>query len=145
VEYNQRFYENLRNAGLTVIPPLVVSALVVDMAHNNLNTLVGAFSLAFTLGYVLTFGAQILAATCIRLAVFGWWERDVFSLAPEVPLPMIPWVLGDKKYRVKPITLITQDLVTSAVVCPLIEEFVKLILLQWSVPLSKYVHVVYDS
>jgi hypothetical protein len=137
VQYNQKFYEILRIAYLTTIPPVLGVLLVVDLAENNINRLVSGFYYAFTLGYVGTFCAQILSATWIRLAVFCWWERNVFQLAPNVPLPIIPWVLREHKYRPKRITLFVQDVVTSCVASPLIEEFMKLKILQWSVPLPK--------
>ena len=139
LEYNQRFYQNLRLAGLTTLAPLVVAALVVDpkQEENCLSGLIHAFYVAFTYGYVITFGLQVLAATVTRLAIFAWWEPRVFDMTPQVPLLVIPWVLREQKYLVKPITLIAQDLVTSAVVCPLVEEWIKLLILHWTVPLAK--------
>jgi hypothetical protein len=137
VHYNQKFYEILRIAYLTTIPPVLVGLLVVEHTENNINRLVSGFYYAFTLGYVGTFCAQIFSATWIRLAVFCWWERNVFELAPNVPLPIIPWVLREHKYRPKRIILFVQDFVTSCVARPLIEEFMELKILQWRVLLPK--------
>lgn len=143
LEYNQKFYEILRITVGMILPPLVVAALVVDpiQHYHNANTLPGslvsAFYYAFTIGYVGTFALEIVAATITRLITFWWWEPNVFAMAPQVPLVVIPWVLRDQKYLVKPITLIVQDLVTSAVVCPFLEEWVKLILLQRTIALGK--------
>jgi len=50
---------------------------------------------------------------------------------------ILPWVLREYKYRPKRITLLAADILTSCVACPIIEEFVKLRLLQWTMPLSK--------
>jgi hypothetical protein len=60
------------------------------------------------------------------------------SSAPSMPpLFVLPWVLREYKYRPKRITLLVADIVTSCVACPIIEEFIKLRLLQWTMPLSK--------
>merc|ERR1711865_524790 len=50
---------------------------------------------------------------------------------------ILPWVLREYKYRPKRITLLVADIVTSCIACPIIEEFTKLRLLQWTIPLSK--------
>jgi hypothetical protein len=86
------------------------------------------------LGYVVTFGLEIVSATLTRLAVFAAWEPKVFDMTPQVPLVIVPWVLRDQRYLVKPITLIVQDLVTSVVVCPMLEEWVKLCLFKAVIP-----------
>jgi hypothetical protein len=137
LEYNLKFYENLRIAALTVVAPLLGFLLVVDMAENNINSLISGFSNAFTLGYVGCFASQIVAATVIRLSVFAFWEPKVFELAPAVPLPIIPWVLREHKFRPKRITLFIQDFITSCVVSPVLEEFFKLWILQKTVTLPK--------
>ena len=138
LEYNQKFYEILKIASLTCIPPMVVSALVVDRASIRLSHLVNGFYYAFTIGYVVTFVLEILWATLIRLAVFAIWEPNVFDMTPQVPLITVPWVLRDQKYLVKPITLIVQDLVTSVAICPLMEEWIKLVIFKAVIPRGRY-------
>ena len=59
------------------------------------------------------------------------------STSSMPPLFVLPWVLREYKYRPKRITLLVADIVTSCVACPIIEEFIKLRLLQWTMPLSK--------
>ena len=137
LEYNLKFYENIRIAALTIAAPLFLILIVVDTAENNVNNLIGGFANAFTFGYLGCFVSQVIAATVIRLGVFLFWEPNVFDLAPAVPLPIIPWVLREHKYRPKRITLFIQDFITSCVVCPILEEFFKLFLLQRSVSLAK--------
>jgi hypothetical protein len=138
LEYNQQFYEICRIASLACIPPLVVSVMVVDRATNQVPCLVNGFYCAFTLGYVITFGLEIVAATVTRLAVFAVWEPRVYDMTPQVPLVMVPWVLRDQRYLVKPITLIVQDLVTSVVMCPLMEEWIKLVIFKAVIPRGRY-------
>jgi len=138
LEYNQKFYEILKIASLAWIPPVVVSSLVVDRASNRLSCLVNGFFSAFTMGYVGTFVLEIVAATITRLAVFAAWEPNVFDMTPQVPLITIPWVLRDQKYLVKPITLIVQDLVTSVAVCPVVEEWMKLVIFKAVIPRGRY-------
>lgn len=137
VEYNQRFYNNLKIASLTTIPPLLGVLIVMDPTQNSLNSLISGFYHAFTFGYLLAFGFEILTATLIRLGVFCIWEQEVFALTPHVPLPIIPWVLREHRYRPKRITLLVQDFLSSCVVSTVIEEWIKLVLLQWSVSLPK--------
>jgi hypothetical protein len=129
----------MRIAYLAVIPPLLVFLLVMEPGGNNLNQLVSCFYNSFTIGYVVAFAIEILAATLVRLAVFCVWEPNIFQLAPKVPIPIIPWVLRDQKYRPKRITLFAADFATSCVLSPLVEEYVKLVLLQCTVRLPKYV------
>lgn len=137
LEYNIQFYANLRIAALTIVAPLLVFLLIVDMTKNNINDLIGGFSNAFTFGYLGCFASQIVAATLIRLGVFLFLEPKVFDLAPDVPLPIIPWVLKENKYRPKRITLFVQDFIASCVIGPILEELFKLLILQRSVDLPK--------
>jgi hypothetical protein len=137
VEYNQRFYYNMRIALLAMVPPYLVSLLVVDSTENDINRLVSCFYSAFTVGYALVFLMEIVATTMIRLAVFLCWERNIFQLVPKVPLLVLPWVLREHKYRPKRITLFAADVITSCVISPLIEEWFKLVILQWTVQLPK--------
>jgi hypothetical protein len=93
-------------------------------------TLISAFYNAFTWGYCLLFGLQIAVTTFIRLAIFFRWERPVFDMTPHIPLVIVPWVLREHGYKPKRITLIVQDFVTSCLLCPILEEYTKLVLLQ---------------
>ena len=137
VEYNQQFYDNMKIASLAMVPPSLVSLLVMDLTENDINRLASCFYHAFTLGYVVVFVLEIVATTMIRLAVFLCWERQIFQLVPKVPLLVLPWVLREHKYRPKRITLFAADVITSCVVSPLIEEWFKLVILQWTVQLPK--------
>jgi hypothetical protein len=136
-EYNLQFYENLRVACLSTLAPAIYMLLILDARENDINSVTNAFFYSFTLGYAATFFVEILATTLLRLAVFYWFEQDVFSLAPKVPVPILPWVLREKNYRPKRITLFAADFGTSCIVCPIIEEFIKLALLQWTTRLPR--------
>lgn len=93
-------------------------------------TLIDAFYNAFTWGYCLLFGLQIVATTVGRLAIFFKWERPVFDLTPNIPLLIVPWVLREHGYKPKRITLIVQDFVASCLLSPILEEYLKLMLLK---------------
>jgi hypothetical protein len=75
--------------------------------------------------------------TIVRLGVFIIWEPNIFKLTPKVPTPILPWVLRENKYRPKRITLFAADFLSSCVASPIIEEFVKLNILQLSVRLPR--------
>jgi hypothetical protein len=136
-EYNLMFYENLRLVSLALVAPAIQLLSVFDARENDINASVNTFFVAFTLGYLLTFAIEIVATTLIRLAVFYVLEPKIFSLTPIVPVPVLPWVLRDIQYRPKRITLFAVDFATSCVACPLIEEYVKLVLLRWTVKLPR--------
>lgn len=55
---------------------------------------------------------------------------------------VLPWVLRENRYRPKRITLFAADFGTSCIACPIIEEYIKLRILQWSVKLPRYVSLV---
>lgn len=122
-----------------MIAPLFTFLMVFDPRENDINNEISAFHLAFTLGYSLIFLLEILYTTLIRLSVFSWFEPNVFQLSPRVPTLVLPWVLRENRYRPKRITLFAADFATSCVACPIIEEFVKLKILQWSARLPRYV------
>jgi hypothetical protein len=98
---------------------------------------VNALYESVTVGYGLAFLLQIIFTTLIRLVVFAWFEPDVFKLTPHVPALVLPWVLRENRYRPKRITLFAADYATSCVAGPIIEEFVKLKILQWSSSLPR--------
>lgn len=136
-EYNLRFYDNLRLVTLAAIAPVIEVLSVFDARENDFNALTNTFFVAFSFGYVLTFVVEVLMTTLVRLGVFCWFEPGIFSLAPKVPLPILPWVLRDHKYRPKRITLFAADFATSCLMAPIVEEYLKLKLLQWTVELPK--------
>jgi hypothetical protein len=140
-EYNLQFYENLRIVSLAIIAPVVDMIAVFDARENDLNSVINTFFTSFTVGYTLTFIVEILATTILRLAVFCLLEPDVFSLTPRVPIPLLPWVLRENRYRPKRITLFAADFGTSCVVCPIVEEYFKLRVLQWTTRLRRYVTI----
>ncbi len=80
---------------------------------------------------------EIISATLIRLAVFCIWEPTIFSLTPTVPLIVLPWTLRDHKYRPKRITLFVADFTTTCIAAPIIEEYVKLKVMQLSTNLPR--------
>ncbi len=137
--YHLLAVQNLRLIGLSLLAPLFNLWLIWDKAvtaKNNVNHWMSTFFTSFTVGYLLVFGMELLATTVIRLGIFWWWERQVFDLA--VPMPILPWVLREHRYRPKRITLFVADFLTTCVASPIIEEFFKLKLLQWTVQLPRY-------
>ncbi len=80
---------------------------------------------------------EIIFTTLIRLAVFCIWEPSIFSLTPTVPLIVLPWTLRDHKYRPKRITLFVADFTTTCIAAPIIEEFIKLKVMQLSTKLPR--------
>jgi hypothetical protein len=139
IEYNEKFYENLKIVSLMMIAPLLTFLMVFDPKENDINKAVNAFYMAFTLGYGVTFLLQIVLTTVIRLGIFSWFEPDIFQLTPEVPTLVLPWVLRENRYRPKRITLFAADFATSCVASPIIEEYIKLKIVQWSVRLPRCV------
>jgi hypothetical protein len=89
-------------------------------------TKVNTFYTSATLGYVLAFMLEIFVTTVIRLGVFLIWEPSIFSLTPTVPLIILPWTLREQKYRPKRITLFAADFATTCIVSTIIEEYIKL-------------------
>jgi hypothetical protein len=83
---------------------------------------------------------EIVSTTLIRLAVFCIWEPSIFSLTPTVPLIVLPWTLRDHKYRPKRITLFVADFTTTCIAAPIIEEYVKLKVMQLSTNLPRNFH-----
>ena len=98
---------------------------------------IGTFHASFTLGYILAFILEIVVTTALRLGVFLIVEPAIFSLAPEVPSIDLPWVLREKQYRPKRITLFAADFATSCVASPIIEEYLKLKVVQWTCRLPR--------
>jgi hypothetical protein len=64
--------------------------LVLDAREKDSNSVSNVFFFSFTLGYAATFFVKILATTLLRLPVLYWFEKDVFPLPPEVPVPILP-------------------------------------------------------
>lgn len=129
-EYNLQFYENLRIAYLSIIAPAFYMISVFDARENNINSVVSTFFHSFMVGYAATFLVEIVATTLVRLLAFYFFEREVFSLSPKIPVAILPWVLRENNYRPKRITLFSADFGASCVAAPIIEESIKLVLLQ---------------
>lgn len=136
-EYNLQFYENFRIVSMATIAPFVNMLAVFDAKENDMNSVINTFFASFTLGYAAAFLTEIVSTTLVRLLIFRWLERDVFSLTPRVPVPILPWVLRESSYRPKRITLFAADFGTSCVAGPIIEEFIKLKVLQWTTQLPR--------
>jgi len=144
-EYNEKFVGNIKIVSLMMIAPIFSFLLVFDPKENDINNEINAFYIAFSVGYGLTFLLQLVFTTAIRLGVFAWLEPDVFQLTPQVPSVVLPWVLRENRYRPKRITLFAADFATSCVAGPIIEEYVKLKILQWTARLPRYVSICYCS
>eukprot|EP00547_Thalassionema_nitzschioides_P005160 CAMPEP_0194217836 /NCGR_PEP_ID=MMETSP0156-20130528/22354_1 /TAXON_ID=33649 /ORGANISM="Thalassionema nitzschioides, Strain L26-B" /LENGTH=935 /DNA_ID=CAMNT_0038946981 /DNA_START=15 /DNA_END=2819 /DNA_ORIENTATION=+ len=136
-DYNRLFYENLQILALVFVCPLIIFMLVCDVRENDVNSVMTSFYSSFTVGYTLSFGLEILCTTLIRLGVFLFWEPNIFKLSPKVPIPILPWVVREVKYRPKRITLFVADFLTSCIASPIIEEYIKLLMLHWSVQLPR--------
>jgi len=122
--YWKEFINNMRLSVLPFIFPIICFLGVWD--GNRINDLVRTFYAGVTVGFPLIFGGEVAAATGVRLASFLAWEEEVFKLTPEIPSIILPWVLREKNYRPKRITLFAADFFTSCVACPIIEEIVKM-------------------
>jgi RsiW-degrading membrane proteinase PrsW (M82 family) len=139
-EYNLQFFENIRITSLATIGPAIILRAVFDAGQNNdINSVINTFFAAATVGYIVTFVYEVIATTVLRLVVFAFLERDIFlQLTPKVPIVVLPWVLREYKYRPKRITLFIADFVTSCIAAPIVEEYAKLLLLQWTTNLPRY-------
>ena len=98
---------------------------------------IGTFHVSFTLGYALAFFAEVITTTLVRLGVFKIWEPAIFNLTPEVPSIILPWVLREKQYKPKRITLFAADFAASCIASPVIEEVIKLKVVQWTCRLPR--------
>lgn len=136
-EYNLRFHENMRVASLVAVGPILTLLSVFDAGRNDVNAVVNTFYTAFTVGYAGAFVLEVITTTALRLAVFALWEPSIFDLTPEVPTIVLPWVLREQKYRPKRITLFAADFATSCVAAPIIEEWVKLKIMQLCIKLPR--------
>lgn len=136
--YKLRFYENLRLVGLAFLVPMVEFLFAVSPRENDVNAFINTFFASFSVGYILAFGLEIIATTFVRLLVFTWLEPKIFSLAPKVPVPILPWVVRETGYRPKRITLLAAEIAASCFVCPIIEEYIKMAIMQWTTPALKH-------
>ena len=98
---------------------------------------ISTFYASATLGCFFALMLEIISTTLIRLGVFCIWEPSIFSLTPTVPLIVLPWTLRDHKYRPKRITLFAADFTTTCIAAPIIEEYVKLKVMQLSTQLPR--------
>jgi hypothetical protein len=136
-EYNRLFLQNLSIVWLAAIAPIISLVSVYDGKFNNINTAIGTFYISLTLGYTLAFLSEVVVTTIVRLGVFKIWEPDIFSLTSEVPTPILPWVLREKAYKPKRITLFAADFASSCIAAPIIEEVLKLKICQWTSKLPR--------
>ncbi len=119
-----------------------------------IHTLIHSFYSSFVFGYLWVFILEIAWTTVLRLGIFLAWEPDMFGVqlpwsstpksafegitSEAVPnFLILPWALREYKYKPKRITLLAADILTSCIACPIVEEFAKLRLLQWTMPLAK--------
>ena len=135
--YNAAFKSNINLVLLLYIAPVAyllgVSNIRSDSDNaTDVNAIIHIFYTSFTYGYLATFLLEALLATALRIAVFSIWEpAALFELTPRIPLPVLPWVLRGEGYRPKRITLFVADLAVSCVAAPIVEELVKLKVVQW--------------
>ena len=144
-EYNLRFYENCKLVTYSLIAPAVYMFSVFDARMNDINAVIHSFFVSFGFGYLAIFVAEIVVTTFVRLAVFSWLEPNIFELTPQVPVPVLPWVLREVQYRPKRITLFVADFLASCVASPIIEEYAKYRLLCWTTSLPKNFDWVYKE
>ena len=137
VPYNAAFKSNINLVLLLYIAPVAyllgVSNIRSDSDNaTDVNAIIHIFYTSFTYGYIATFLLEALLATALRIAVFSIWEpAALFELTPRIPLPVLPWVLRGEGYHPKRITLFVVDLAVSCVAAPIVEELVKLKVVQW--------------
>jgi len=139
-EYNMQFKKIIQRVLTTCIAPLITFLLVLDVRENDLNSLVNTFYTSATMGYCIAFILEIFVTTIIRIGVFMIWEPSIFSLTPDVPLIILPWTLREQSYRPKRITLFAADFAATCVAAPIIEEFMKLKVVQLSTKLPRNYH-----
>jgi hypothetical protein len=130
IHYNLQFRKNISRLLMAFLPSIGYLLAVVEREQNTLNALIGTFYASATLGFSSAFILEIVVTTLIRLAVFVIWEPSVFSLTPDVPLIILPWSLRENNYRPKRITLLVADLAATCLAAPVIEEYVKLKVVQ---------------
>jgi hypothetical protein len=144
-EYNSLFLQNFSTVGIGTLVPIITFLAVFDGRYNNINTVIGTCHIAFSLGYALTLILEIIVTTTVRLGVFRIWEPSIFSLTPSVPSIILPWVLREKQYKPKRITLFAADFCASCVASPIIEEYMKLKVVQWSCKLPRNFKKTYNQ
>jgi hypothetical protein len=144
-EYNRLFLLNLSTVGIGTLVPIITFLAVFDGRYNNINTAIGTCHISFSLGYALTLILEIIVTTAVRLGVFRIWEPSIFSLTPSVPSIILPWVLREKQYKPKRITLFAADFCASCVASPIIEEYMKLKMVQWSCKLPRNFKKTYNQ
>jgi hypothetical protein len=85
-------------------------------------------------GLAATTAATTVAAAASTTAASTSTATDIIT---QPSILLLPWVLREHKLRLKRITLLMADFITSCVACPIVEEFCKLRLLQWTIPLAR--------
>lgn len=75
---------------------------------------------------------ELLAATLNKLLILKLYEPDAFKLCPKVPSIYLPWVLTSHGYYPSRLTLVLCTFVTDLLVCPIIEEIYKLLILKYA-------------
>eukprot|EP00557_Chaetoceros_sp_GSL56_P000243 CAMPEP_0176501246 /NCGR_PEP_ID=MMETSP0200_2-20121128/14053_1 /TAXON_ID=947934 /ORGANISM="Chaetoceros sp., Strain GSL56" /LENGTH=1004 /DNA_ID=CAMNT_0017900109 /DNA_START=140 /DNA_END=3154 /DNA_ORIENTATION=+ len=134
-EYNQKFKKNIQRVMLMYLVPGVTFLLVFDSKETSANALVNTFYASATLGYSVALILEVIVTTLIRLGVFLIWEPAIFELTPQVPLIILPWTLREQSYRPKRITLFAADFAATCIASPIIEEYVKLKIVEFTTKL----------
>lgn len=73
--------------------------------------------------------AQIMAATGIKLSLLKWLDGGIFEANPEIPPIYMPWLWKEHSstYRPRLTTLLASDVLVNGLLCPVIEEAIKLL------------------
>lgn len=73
--------------------------------------------------------SQIMAATGIKLSLLKWLDGGIFEANPEIPPIYMPWLWKEHSstYRPRLTTLLASDVLVNGLLCPVIEEAIKLL------------------
>ena len=146
--YNHSFKQIfLRLLVGTFVWPSVVMIKAFRRCDADINQVIHTFVHSFTFGYVSTVIVQLIAATLIRLVVMHWLEPTIFHLCPHIPAIFLPWQLRECQASVAPggtsmhvhirhTTKMVISLLTTCVVAPVLEEYMKLVLFRWNFPVT---------
>ena len=130
--YNSSFQENVLLLSLLYLGALLSFACVFDPQFSDVNVFISTFYASFFFAYPLLFAVELLLTTAVRLLVFAVLEPRVFALCPAVPSVLLPWSLSKSTYRPSESTTLTCELLTSLLLCPLVEESAKLLVARLS-------------
>ena len=144
--YNHSFKQIfLRLLVGTFVWPWTVMMTVFRRCDADINQVIQTFVRSFTFGYAITVVVQMIVATLIRLVVLHWLEPSIFHLCPHIPNIFLPWQLRECQaslgsegtnipVQLHHTTKVVISLLTTCVVMPFLEEYMKLSLFRWNFP-----------